>query len=892
MTYIPNTNSSVSVAGTNDADLIKNSGSFVTIDGGRGNDSISNSGSFVTVDGDHGNDFIENNSPGAIIYGGSDDDTIDNSSTATLEGGNGNDSIKNGGNYVSISGGNDNDYIWNNVANNVTISSGNGNDTIVSDSGNNVSIDVGLDNDLVSLGGFGSGVTVRGSTDDDTLITDNYYGAIYQYVGGHDLIKNWNENGRVSLQADAYYTRDTVGGDVVLGLAGDNALTLESAAGKTINIVGGILSITSGTGESINNTVSNTVITGSAYGDTIINSGSSVMVSALGGDDSIATWSSGSKSVTLSAGAGNDTVNIIYANTVSVDTGLGKDSIWGNYNYGTIDAGDDDDTVTGNHHRGIIFGGAGNDSIDITNYWGNTIDGGTGSDYIALTGGSNHSINGGDGDDTISLGSSYGTARGGTGNDVIYGSTVTSCLYEYSFGDGNDTIYDWGSDDSLSVPENYSYRISGNNGIVSVKGSGNIILADAKDKTVTINGKEATYVVNEMITSQDVIQKFMLSLDKATVSNVTTMLDDAVKAASDSNYTKIQDVIDKIVDDCAAYNGNGTAFLKEKCDIDLTNEDTGAITGYDARISDTQLNASDVVPESGSIDKTFTGDSFSFDGLNVYLGKKVEDSAGFTHLYPVSYYDSSLDATKRYVWQGLYSVWIPAALNLIKKTYGENFSFNDQSSSTIENNTIYVTFYNDPDRSAVAGVSLLHSNQNVWQDSLGNIVGPLKLSINMAKFSSFEFDNPDGKRAPENRLHLDRVIAHEMTHAVMDANIKYATVMYTTDTKALPSFIKEGMAEITHGADDTRTSKIEDFANDYNALSNSLKVTLLSGNGGDTTRSPYVSGYIFLRYIAKQFSSYADDTANLFEDNIADEESLPEGLSQNGSLLKASTAFK
>lgn len=111
-----------------------------------------------------------------------------------------------------------------------------------------------------------------------------------------------------------------------------------------------------------------------------------------------------------------------------------------------------------------------------------------------------------------------------------------------------------------------------------------------------------------MATSQSVIKSFMSTLDKTTLSG-SAALDKAI--SSSSNFINTTAVIKQMIADCKSYNEadskNGLEkFLLEKCGIILNNNtDTGAITGKDAGGSKTNKTSESVVPESGSLDKTF-----------------------------------------------------------------------------------------------------------------------------------------------------------------------------------------------------------------------------------------------------------------------------------------------
>ena len=223
-------------------------------------------------------------------------------------------------------------------------------------------------------------------------------------------------------------------------------------------------------------------------------------------------------------------------------------------------------------------------------------------------------------------------------------------------------------------------------------------------------------------------------------------------------------------------------------------------------------------------------------------------------------------------------------MDLIAESYGENFSFGSKSSSTIKKE-LYVTF--DYEKSGLnAFVDIVPVNGKYFNNN-GDVVGALQLSVNMFKFDSINIGNKDGKNEKTYidsehyypSQYLDRLLAHEFTHAVMNANIKYAT-----GAGGLPQFIKDGMAELTHGSDDEREKEIKNLAMNPEQLENALNLDKIYDH-----YPAYAGGYIFLRYIAKQFSNSSSNTDSSAGEAIF---ATPKGISVNNTLLKASESFK
>ena len=114
--------------------------------------------------------------------------------------------------------------------------------------------------------------------------------------------------------------------------------------------------------------------------------------------------------------------------------------------------------------------------------------------YTWHASGSNVTISGGDGDDYINNSGSNVTISGGTDSDSIFNncylksdgsiyyytnSNGSNVLFQYSSGDGNDVIYGFKADSTLSIGGGeYSTKKSGDNIIVTV-GEGKISLMGA-----------------------------------------------------------------------------------------------------------------------------------------------------------------------------------------------------------------------------------------------------------------------------------------------------------------------------------------------------------------------------------------------------------------------------
>ena len=318
------------------------------------------------------------------------------------------------------------------------------------------------------------------------------------------------------------------------------------------------------------------------------------------------------------------------------------------------------------------------------------------------------------------------------------------------------------------------------------------------------------------------IKKLIKSLDSTSLLG-SKALDEAVKSMS--NFSSWQSVIDTIVKDCAVYDGHYEDFLKDQCGIVLDNSDIGAITGSDAGGASVK-NAESIVPESG--DWTYPDDtSVTINGLTVKFPAK-----------------STLSEAQQWIVGGLYTWWIKGALDLVNNSYGMNFA---ESGTTVKE--LEVKFENSYNNSLLAYVSYDRKQKT----------SKLYLTINMKKYRDIDQSDPNGY-SEDAPIYLDRTIAHEMTHAVMAANIDY---FYE-----LPAIFTEGTAEATHGIDDQRKALLIELAGSSSKLKSALSTTATSG----ISTTNYAAGYMLLRYLAKQAAKERDPSVDVVYNADIDED--------------------
>ena len=119
------------------------------------------------------------------------------------------------------------------------------------------------------------------------------------------------------------------------------------------------------------------------------------------------------------------------------------------------------------------------------------------------------------------------------------------------------------------------------------------------------------------------------------------------------------------------------------------------------------------------------------------------------------------------------------------------------------------------------------------------------ITVNAAKFSDIKFDE-DGSTGDDDSFKLDRILAHELTHSYVQIGMKKIS-------NKVPSFVHEGLAEITQGADDFRYSQIYQVLSEADTFNNTFQIA--SDGDSKINAEQYASAYMFMRYLARQLAT-------------------------------------
>ena len=692
---------------------------------------------------------------------------------------------------------------------------------------------------------------IVGDNTSESFYNDGKKAVIFAY-GGNDRIDTWGSgssiyggagNDTIAVHKDA--TSSSAYGD-----AGNDRIDTWGS-GSRINGGDGNDTI------NVNVDATKSIAYGDAGDDRIYTWGSGSRIYGGAGNDTIAVCKDATNSIAY-GGAGNDTIAVYKDATNSIaygDAGNDRIDTWGSGS--RIYGGDGNDTITVNVDatNSLVDGGGGNDNIEVRadnvsiqtgsgndtvtiygKYAKNTkISVGSGKNYLKLYDIQKTAVTGSAGNDEIEfVPSQYSnvnkfasvTMTGGKGNDILH-ATNGADEFRYAKGDGNDVIHDYSGEDFIhltsgSITDSYA---SGNDVILEV-GEGSIRVKNAKGKAIAVmdakGNKTARVYGSRGKADKSFIQAFMHTLAGTSARGVAA-LDQAVR--SSSPFKNFQDLRNHFLADCQKAS-SAEQFLESYCGINLNNKDTGAITGWEAG-GVTTKTAESVVQGSGKM-KNFTGTSFTKRGLTFIIPK-------------------GLNAAQQQVVNGLYTWWADGALKLIEESYG--FSFNNAPLRTIQ-----VNFYSNPSDFAWASAGCRYDSMRRRPY--------LTLNINMAHTGTLNTGDANGS-CSGNAGYMDRLLAHELTHSIMESNLKCFG--------SLPNFIIEGSADLTAGS--SKTDEIKALA------ANPSKLAYYVNPAYDISedRNVYAAGYMLLRYLGQQASrSY-----------------VPQGLSFDAkhTVLTTSSAF-
>lgn len=186
---------------------------------------------------------------------------------------------------------------------------------------------------------------------------------------------------------------------------------------------------------------------------------------------------------------------------------------------------------------------------------------------------------------------------------------------------------------------------------------------------------------------------------------------------------------------------------------------------------------------------------------------------------------------------GLKSGWLQNGVDMIQAYYG----------LTASNRTIDVVF----DPGAVGGdLASIQTQYSI----VGNTatVSKMELHIDLADFNpSTGADGENTGTVGGGTMYNDRIIAHEMVHAVMADQMG-------DDFYDMPTWFKEGTAEFIHGAD----ARVE---GDGVAASVTRAVALIGGAAWGSTSLDYSASYIAVKFIQNNLSG-GSTMADIFND--------------------------
>jgi Ca2+-binding RTX toxin-like protein len=407
-----------------------------------------------------------------------------------------------------------------------------------------------------------------------------------------------------------------------------------------------------------------------------------------------------------------------------------------------------------------------------------------------------YALNNTDGDDVIRGFDTADILNGGKGADQLYGGAGND-TYRYSQGDGNDRIVDTAGVDRIELGTGITqsqvtaYRDAYNN----------LILRMADNSTITVVGAfdaAGNFTTNAIESIQFTDNT---SWDVARIKQEAVNYTGHIINGSYLSETLIGDSGKDII-----IGGRGNDVIKGGADNDVYQYALG--DGNDV-ITDTA--GTDRIRFTTGVTAAQTRAGRTGDDLILTLSDDstvtVKDMFADKSQVPV---DPHITA----IVQQLQTTWMPQAESRIESAYG-----------LVGKGILTLGFTHEGvDNAEAARVGITHSSNP-------SIPTRVSLDINLDQFASSSVNGA-------GPLFNDRIIAHEMVHAVMAVNM---------DMSTLPSWFVEGAAELIHGADDrvrNDLSVITDQAN-FNALFSTTP-------GSPTGSAGYSVSYAAIKLLDKE----------------------------------------
>jgi len=224
---------------------------------------------------------------------------------------------------------------------------------------------------------------------------------------------------------------------------------------------------------------------------------------------------------------------------------------------------------------------------------------------------------------------------------------------------------------------------------------------------------------------------------------------------------------------------------------------------------------------------------------------------------------SWVDKDRQFNVDQLYGNWLAESERMIEKSYGLKADGNE---------TLTIKFDDDKTSKFAAQVSYNPAND----DTLSRAT---KQTLTIFTKSFAKGTAPDGGNSPQ---YSDRIIAHEMVHAVMGR---------TLDMDALDTWFKEGAAELIQGADENvLTQLVAEDGDSTNHFSAADRAAYAADNtffsSWDSSGKHYSQGYLAVRFLHEDIVANGGTGIKDVMQYLSDEDNLKAG---NTSLTNALT---